>query len=62
MKLPIITLLSVGNVDSNGQRFRRNGDDECEVLNNVEQCTNQLLHDQLSKGFNKKFTGINFPK
>ena len=48
MKLPIITLLSVGDVDSNDERFRRNGDDECEVLNNVEQCTNRLLHDQLS--------------
>ena len=48
MKLPIITLLSVGDVDSNGERFRRNGDDECEVLNNVEQCTNRLLHDQFS--------------
>lgn len=61
MKLPInlITLLSVGNVDSSNVQ---NGDDECEVLNNVEQCTNQLLHDQLSKGFNKKFIGVDFSK
>jgi hypothetical protein len=35
---------------TDGQRFVRNDDDECEVQNNVDACTNSLLHDQLRLG------------
>jgi len=35
---------------SDGQTIQRSDDDECEVQNNVDTCTNFLLHDQLRSG------------
>ena len=33
-----------------GKTIRRQDDDECEVQNNVDSCTNALLYDQLRIG------------
>ena len=43
-----------GIMFTDGQRLIRNDDDECEVQNNVDACTNSLLYDQLRLGFYKK--------
>ena len=35
---------------ADGQTIQRSDDDECEVQNNVDACTNYLLHDTLRSG------------
>ena len=40
-----------GIMFSDGQTIQRSDDDECEVQNNVDACTNYLLHDQLRSGW-----------